>query len=364
GISQSMFDQSQSDYGGYMAGRASGDAVFKARIDSKQGHKLPLGWLLALLAAYLVVIGPLDQYWLKKINRQMLTWVTFPCYVLLFSGLIYWIGFHLRNGELEWNELNIVDVLDAEDTTVLRGQTYISIYSPVNGRYRLASEQPFATVRGEFAGAYSLQESSHASVIQRGNSFQAEASVPVWTSQLFVSDWMQRGTDPLTLSLERTNGGWTATVQNNLDHTINPIRVVVDDRIYDVGSLGAGQSRTNFLDRTKGETLDSFAQNYAQSFRNAVQQNQANFGNNTEYISDVASASMAACFVTELNQTGNAYDDFGAPAGLDLSRYARAGYGVLLGWDGDHSLTPHIDQFKASRTHRRSLLRVVTPLPP
>ena len=47
-------------------------------VDSKQIRKLPIGWLLLLLLAYLVVIGPLDQYWLKKINKQMLTWITFP----------------------------------------------------------------------------------------------------------------------------------------------------------------------------------------------------------------------------------------------------------------------------------------------
>ena len=47
-------------------------------IDSKQVRKLPVEWLLLLLIVYLVVIGPLDQYWLKRIKRPMLTWITFP----------------------------------------------------------------------------------------------------------------------------------------------------------------------------------------------------------------------------------------------------------------------------------------------
>ncbi len=82
----------------------------------------------------------------------MLTWITFPCYVLLFSGLIYWIGFHLRNGELEWNELNVVDILDSGDGAVFRGQTYISIYSPVNGHYRMGSEHPLRPSAGSLRG--------------------------------------------------------------------------------------------------------------------------------------------------------------------------------------------------------------------
>ena len=87
-------------------GGQSIDGVFGAMIDSKQVRKLPVGWLLLLLVGYLAVIGPLDQYWLKKINRQMLTWLTFPAYVACFSVLIYVIGYKLRAGESEWNELH------------------------------------------------------------------------------------------------------------------------------------------------------------------------------------------------------------------------------------------------------------------
>ena len=65
------------------------DSVMGALVDTKQVRKLPLTWLLGLLGAYLIVIGPLDQYVLRKAKRQMLTWITFPLYVVGFSGLIY-----------------------------------------------------------------------------------------------------------------------------------------------------------------------------------------------------------------------------------------------------------------------------------
>jgi hypothetical protein len=77
-------------------GSWSVDGVFGAMIDSIQVRKLPVGWLLVLLLVYLLVIGPLDQFWLKKLKRPMLTWITFPCYVVLFSLLIYFIGYKLR----------------------------------------------------------------------------------------------------------------------------------------------------------------------------------------------------------------------------------------------------------------------------
>ena len=49
-----------------------------------------------------------DQFWLKRIGRPMLTWITFPCYVIFFSLLIYFIGYRLRAGESEWNELHVI----------------------------------------------------------------------------------------------------------------------------------------------------------------------------------------------------------------------------------------------------------------
>ena len=43
----------------------------------------------------------------------------------------------------------------------------------------LGGDQPFATMRGEYLGNFGgAQESSRADIVQRGNSFEAEAFVP------------------------------------------------------------------------------------------------------------------------------------------------------------------------------------------
>ena len=188
-------------------------------IDTRQVHKLPVTWLLLLLLVYLVVIGPLDQRWLKRIGRPMLTWITFPCYVVLFSLLIYFIGYKLRAGESEWNELHVVDVLPKGEEAELRGQTYASVYSPSNQRYPLEGRQEFATVRSEFAGTCSgAQPGEKATFMQEGDgSFKAEIFVPVWTSQLFVSDWWQPAPVPLSVTVVPQGEQWQVTVENHTE---------------------------------------------------------------------------------------------------------------------------------------------------
>jgi hypothetical protein len=344
---------------GFQYGGHSVDGVFGSMIDSKQVRKLPIGWLLVLLVAYLLVIGPLDRYWLNKINRQMLTWLTFPIYVALFSGLIYLIGYKLRAGESEWNELHVVDVMPAGDQAGLRGRTYGSIYSPVNARYRLAGDQAFSAFRAEFM-SYGGQSAGRATIEQRGNNFDAEIAVPVWTSQLYVSDWWRQAPVPLKVSVKQNGPNYDVTVENNLDHKISRCRMVVDNIVLDVGELAAKKTKTVTLAKG-GETLSGFVQRYGGNFQNAISQRQQAFGHNTPQIFDIPHATMAASFVSELHPGQNySYGQFIAPAGMDLSRLVEREYAVLLAWVDDFSPVKSINQFNPRRSHKDTLLRVAT----
>jgi hypothetical protein len=346
-----------------IGGRFSSDGIFGAMTDTKQVRKLPLGWLLALLVAYLVVIGPLDQYWLKKINRQMLTWLTFPCYVVIFSALIYFIGHYLRAGELEWTELNVVDILPDGDRAVLRGQTYLSIYSPNNARYPVAASEKFATLRGEYVGNYGGdQEKGRALVLQTGNSFQAEADVPVWMSQLFISDWVQPASLPFDLTARRGASGWEVTVDNKMDRALPGVRAVLDGRIYDLGDAPPSQSKIFSINTSQGTRVSEWAGRYVEPFRSAAQAHNSTFGNNGNFIPDLAAGTVAASFLTCVNRTGpDSWNNFTGPASLDLTRFATESYAILLAWVPDYSPS-ELNRFKARRTHRNTLFRLVVPL--
>jgi hypothetical protein len=315
--------------------------------------------------AYLVVIGPLDQYWLKKINRQMWTWITFPCYVVFFSALIYFIGFHLRAGELEWNELNLVDILPDNDQAVLRGQTYVSIYSPNNAHYQLAGNQRFATLRGESLGNYGHnQEGSRATVDQVGNNFRADAFVPVWTSELFVSDWVDKTALPLGMTVQPTSAGWDVTVNNGLDRALPGLRLVLGGRIYTLGDIAASQTKTFAVKSGTGQgsTVNEMAQQYGKRFRSAVQALRQSFGNNAISIPDVSEGATAASFLDFVNNGGQEnWNNFFGPSNLDLSRFATGPFAILLAWDANHSPTS-LNQFAPKRFHSDTLFRLVVPV--
>jgi hypothetical protein len=343
----------------------SSDGIFKAMIDTRQVHKLPITWLLLLLIVYLVVIGPLDQRWLKRIGRPMLTWITFPCYVVLFSLLIYFIGYKLRAGESEWNELHVVDVLPKGEEVELRGQTYASVYSPSNQRYILEGRQEFATLRSEFAGSYSgAQPGEKATFLQEGDgSFKAEIFVPVWTSQLFISDWWQPAPVPLSVTVVPQGEQWQVTVENHTERALTNAQIVIEDYIMALGEVPARETRTFTVSRGNGTPLASFVVRHSALFHSAVQAQRNVFGGGgSERIDDLPNGSIAASFLSRLGGSQDSMSRFISPPGLDLSAVVQHGNAVMLAWAPDYSPVKPLRQFTPRRNQKNTLWRVSVPV--
>jgi hypothetical protein len=347
-----------SDY--YPGYGQSVDGLFGALIDSRQVHKLPVGWLLILLLVYLVVIGPLDRIWLKKINRPMLTWITFPCYVMFFSGLIYLIGYKLRAGESEYSELHLVDVLPRGERTEWRGRTYASIYSPANAKYPMRSELKFATLRGEYLSSRGGETTEKGTLLHTGDNFKADVFVPVWTSQLYLSDWWHAGSAPLAVTLKPVGDGWNLTVENLLGKPINAARLAMGDMIYHVGEILPGQSKTIQLGSAsgRGEQIENFVRNNVNQYRGPVQQRQYAFGHrDSGTIDDAATASIVASLLGELDRPRQDLRFVSSP-GLDLSPVIARGDAVLFAYVTNSAPIPTLNQTKAKRSASNTLWRI------
>lgn len=357
-IPQSLYQSAEyRQFGGW-----SSDALFGAMIDSRQVRKLPVPWLLLLLVVYLLIIGPFDRWWLKKVNRPMLTWITFPCYVVLFSVLIYFIGYKLRAGETEWNELHIVDVLPAGERAELRGRTFASVYSPINATYAAEGKQQFAALRGEFRGNWGGGDvDDRSAVLQTGDTFKAELFVPVWTSQLYVNDWWQTAPPPLTLRVVGRPDGWDVTVENRLDRALTSARIAVAGKVYEVGELPAKQTKPIELTLSKGKNLQDWVAPFAGGFQNAAQSRQRALGTSA-WINNPAEASQVVSFLSMLGHGPNYGNTFVTPPGLDLAPLLNHEQAVLLAWAADSSPVAPLNQFKPRRSHRDTLYRVAAPV--
>ncbi|HEY6012646.1 MAG TPA: hypothetical protein VIU37_01515, partial [Candidatus Limnocylindrales bacterium] len=95
----------------------------------------PVGGLIVLLAAYILLIGPVNYLILRRLDRREWAWLTMPVLVVVFTVGAYGFGIALRGNDVIVNEVAIVrGAVGATDGT---GQIYLGVFSPSRGQYQL-----------------------------------------------------------------------------------------------------------------------------------------------------------------------------------------------------------------------------------
>jgi len=346
-------------------GRSSIDGVYGAMLDSRQVSKLPIVWLLLLLAAYLVIIGPVDRIWLKRINKQMLTWLTFPAYVAIFSLLIYFIGYKLRAGQLELNELHIVDVLPGQQE-VLRGRSYVSIYSPLNDDYRLGGSFEQGGIRSEYGGTSQGNMASSLRVQRAPGKLEASARVPIWTSRLLCSEWLAPANGGVTAALTKNGrSSYELAIKNGLDKAITGAMLLAEGKVTELELQSPPRSTRTLRIQTAASPYaeDEFGSiSRGGRFQRAV--NTRNPFGDTESgridpeIMNLVSCSFPALLKTGENKAGHRVADFTSPSGLDLSAHAERGGAVLFLLVEAHAPIPSTGLFETKLGQARTLYRI------
>lgn len=95
----------------------------------------PVGGLIVLLAAYILLIGPVNYLILRRLDRREWAWLTMPILVVVFTLGAYGFGTALRGNDVIVNEVAIVR--GAVGTTDGTGQIYLGVFSPSRGQYQL-----------------------------------------------------------------------------------------------------------------------------------------------------------------------------------------------------------------------------------
>lgn len=103
--------------------------------------------IFGFLALYVIAIGPLNFYVLRRLNRLSWAWVTIPGTVILFALAGYATGFRLHGNEPQVHRLSII-MGDAQ-VSGARSQAIVGVFSPrrtmldvATGHYLAQEVQP------------------------------------------------------------------------------------------------------------------------------------------------------------------------------------------------------------------------------
>lgn len=327
----------------------------RSALDQFAGIPAVSFWLVvAVFLGYLVLIGPVEYLFLRKVLRRMeWTWLTFPPLVLACCLAAYVTAHWLKGDEIRLNQVDLVDV--DVSSGLLRGMSWASLFSPQTQPYdvscqpggpgwqpapRGASVQPAA--RGGPAQADLLvswfglpgsglggMSPKTAGPVSWEQPYQASprldrlVAVPVamWSTKSLCARWTARVEPGLAADLTEQSHTPVGTVTNRLGFPLSQCLLVHGRWVYELGDLRPGQSVSIGTTYDRRE-LRSFLMSVEGDDKGAGRYDQAS--TDPVYILRIMSFFEA---VGGFRHTGlsNRYQGF-----VDLSDLLKANYAVLV----------------------------------
>lgn len=194
----------------------------RGALDQFAGVTLVPFWLVALLVfAYVLCIGPLDYYLVRRVlGRMEATWFTFSFTVVAFCAGAYFLAYGLKGDQLRINRIDVVD-FDAS-TQLVRGTSWINLFSPKTDTYDLELRpEAFATAPAEVSDTLNSPDETAAAA-------ETEASSGVLFSWLGLPGSGFGGMDPASgnspLSGDSLSGGAMFTEPYDYARELNGLR--------------------------------------------------------------------------------------------------------------------------------------------
>jgi hypothetical protein len=234
---------------------------------------ISFGWVALFILIYIIIVGPLDYLFLKKVLKRLeLTWITFPIVVLAVSAAAYFTAYYLKGNDLKINKLDVVDIdltpaVDpAKPPPRVYGSSWFTLFSPRIQHYTIGLEaadggwgggqQKDAPLIGWMGrpddGWGGTGRTGAQSLFRRTYEYAPEASgltgvpIQVWATKSFAATWVVQPPNdqaPIEANLKHPPADVTkviGTVTNNLHTDLVDVVVFYRGDPYIQGRLDAG----------------------------------------------------------------------------------------------------------------------------
>lgn len=235
---------------------------------------LSFGWVALFILFYLVLIGPLDYFVLKRLFKRLeLTWITFPLTVIVVSVAAYAVAYHVKGTDLRINQIDLIDVdLHPGPGGVppqVHGSAWFTLFSPRVASYTVGIEPdrrawtaappegaPGPTLTLLEAGERVLRAGSQG-LFKRPYEIADDASglrrvpIPVWATRSFTADW--RAPAPVKapvvgihddvgpVRMARDGSGLVGRLTNHLPVRLQDVTLFYRGRAYFLDRLEPGE---------------------------------------------------------------------------------------------------------------------------
>jgi hypothetical protein len=225
------------------------NAIMQHLLSIPELEPLPMEWVIGVLAALAVLLGPLDYLILRLADRLTWTWLTSAVVIVVFTVGAYYGVEYFRGGE---SRVRAVTVSDEMAGTTARWSTTISgIFASRGDDYTLAGLEPKQWYSGISPARQILfnqqQDVSRRELdfVQReGGNLPIRLPISVYSMQCLIAE-DRPARLPLSAGMVAdADGQPRLELHNRSDHPARGVKVWLDtDRAIDVGDLDPGERR-------------------------------------------------------------------------------------------------------------------------
>lgn len=199
--------------------------------------------ICALMAFYIVLVGPVNYLFLRIIKKREWAWISIPLIVLVVSVLSYIYGYFYRGQTPTLNRLTVIQAWDG--VSMAEKDTLVGIYSPQRDTYTLESEDGFLLYPYNFEDTNLQGKTAWLSMQSGQNTNVPEIPIEIGGMKVIGTSGSTTPLDiehDLTISFENGNARLNGTVTNNTNVTISDLNLVTPARWKIIGDLAPGES--------------------------------------------------------------------------------------------------------------------------
>jgi hypothetical protein len=181
--------------------------------------RFPFSAVALTLAGLMLVVGPIDWFVLKKLNRQPWTWATTLGWIGLVTAAAIYAGSLLNSGDLHLRTLRVIDEIDGVQ---VRRADFVGLYAPTTAVYDLQVDptlwwQPAPD--GNWWGRQGLVEDYAFRQTPDGTVLQP-ALVRIWNLRFFLGQAITNEPGTLEAKLKRVGDRIEGTITNRGEQAV------------------------------------------------------------------------------------------------------------------------------------------------
>ena len=204
---------------------------------------IPAFYVVALfLLAYIIVLVPVNYFFLKARDKKEYAWLTTPAIVAVFSIGAYLIGYGFKGGRTLLVRVGVMEAQAGQDAAP--ALSYAGLFSPRKTGYEIQLAQGDPT-KGETANALLSEPRTDRAtpgmlVLEDETQQIRDFAVDMWAMRVLKTESVVRLGGGFHAQLSRRGNALSGSVRNGTPYALTDCRILARDEIIQGGDLAAG----------------------------------------------------------------------------------------------------------------------------